>query len=586
MRDTPGLAGEHVGTSASRHVVDVRARKVLVMGDDTRGFLATVRSLGRQGIEVHAAPSDFRSPALASRYVNAVHDVPPWMGDGADWLAAMRDLLDVHRFDLVIPCDERNLLPLQLHRNQLSPLSRLAIPHDEAITILFDKHATRELARSVGVSISPGRLLRQDDTAAPLLAEFGAPVVIKPRRSYTLDGLGARGRVHVLSEAEKLAQVLAELEPDSALVESYFEGNGLGVSILAHKGRLLQAFEHHRVHERSGSSFYRVSAELNPALVEACAAIAAGVDYTGVAMFEFKRNDTGGWVLLEVNARPWGSLPLPVALGVDFPYRWYQLLVDGIETPPVPYPAGVYGRNVVPDIVAAIADAQSRGLSPPLFAAFLAGRFLNMHRVLTGGEVQDVLVRDDIGPARVEFGRLIRGAGRRAGKHLPGASDRHRLVAEGQVRAAIQGGRPVRVLFVCQGNICRSPYAAEVLRARLADPLAVRVSSAGMMPRPGRPTPALGVAAAARNGVKLAGHRSTWMTRAAGESASLIVVFDDVNLAAVCDRYPDLRTPVIKLGDLIERGDIPDPVDGDEAVFDRAYADITRGVNALARLLA
>ena len=32
--------------------------KVLVIGDDMRSFLATVRSLGRQGLEVHVAPYD------------------------------------------------------------------------------------------------------------------------------------------------------------------------------------------------------------------------------------------------------------------------------------------------------------------------------------------------------------------------------------------------------------------------------------------------------------------------------------------------------------------------------------------------
>jgi len=34
----------------------MRTRKALVLGDDTRSFLTIVRSLGRQGIEVHAAP--------------------------------------------------------------------------------------------------------------------------------------------------------------------------------------------------------------------------------------------------------------------------------------------------------------------------------------------------------------------------------------------------------------------------------------------------------------------------------------------------------------------------------------------------
>ena len=51
--------------------------KVLVLGDDTRSFLATVRSLGRQGVAVHVAPANFRSPALLSRYIAAVPDQPP-----------------------------------------------------------------------------------------------------------------------------------------------------------------------------------------------------------------------------------------------------------------------------------------------------------------------------------------------------------------------------------------------------------------------------------------------------------------------------------------------------------------------------
>jgi len=558
--------------------------KVLVVGDDTRSFLATVRSLGRQGIVVHAAPTDFRSPALTSRYIAAIHDVPPWMGDGADWLAAMQALLQAEAYDLVIPCDERALLPLQRHRAALSGLARLAIPDDAAIAVLFDKHATRELARQAGVAISPGRLARADDTGAGLLAEFGAPVVLKPRRSYTLDGLGTRGRVLVLSDPAKLDRALADSDPDSALVEAYFAGEGLGVSILASGGRLLQAFEHHRVHERSGSSFYRVSAPLDPELVQACAAVAGALGYTGVAMFEFKRNPTGAWVLLEVNARPWGSLPLPVALGVDFPFRWYRLLVEGAETPPVDYRTGVYGRNLLPDLVACVADAQASRLSPGRFALFMAGRVLEVRRTLTGAEVQDVMVRDDPRPGRAELARAARGVTRRVARRMPGTTGRVRAAAAAQVRAAA-GVRPVRILFVCQGNICRSPFAEAALRARLADPARAEIASAGMIPRPGRPTPGFGVAAAGALGLDLAAHRSAWLTRAAAAAASLIVVFDDVNVAAIADRYPDLRTRVVKLGDLIGEGDVADPVDGDRALFDQTYAQIGRGVEALARLL-
>jgi protein-tyrosine-phosphatase/predicted ATP-grasp superfamily ATP-dependent carboligase len=559
--------------------------KALVMGDDTRGFLATVRSLGRQGVEVHAAPFDFRSPALASRYIAAIHDVPPWMPGGEAWQQAMRRLLSEQRFDLVIPCDERGLLPLQRYRQEFTPFTRLAIPSDEAIRILFDKHGTRELAQRVGVAVARGRLAQQGDTAAAVLAEFGAPVVVKPRRSYTLDGLARRGRVHVTSDRALLDGLLAENEPDDLILESCFEGHGLGLSILAHEGRLLQAFEHHRVHERSGSSFYRVSAAPNPSLVEACAAIAAGVGYTGIAMFEFKRNAAGDWILLEVNARPWGSLPLPVALGVDFPYRWYRLLVEGVETPPVPYRVGVYGRNLLPDIIAAFADAEARRLSSLRTGAFLAHRMLGLRRMLVGGEMEDVFVSDDRAPAGAQFAAVWRSALARARRSTPGARALARSIAGSRVRSVARQERPIRVLFACQGNICRSPYAAALLRSSAREG-SLEVSSAGMMPRPNRPVPMLFQQAAAQGGIDLAAHRSVWLDRTIAEAASLIVVFDEINRLAVADRYPGLRAPIVKLGNLIGVSDIEDPVDGDAAVAAAAYAKINRAVQELAKLLA
>jgi predicted ATP-grasp superfamily ATP-dependent carboligase len=102
------------------------------------------------------------------------------------------------RDELVIPCNETMLLPLKRHRSTLSRFARLAIPDDRAISVLFDKHETRELAQQIGVPIAAGRLARPDDTADRVLAELGAPVVVKPRHSYSLDRLAARGKVQVL----------------------------------------------------------------------------------------------------------------------------------------------------------------------------------------------------------------------------------------------------------------------------------------------------------------------------------------------------------------------------------------------------
>ena len=554
--------------------------KALVIGDDTRSFLAIVRSLGRAGITIHAAPTNFRSPALRSRYIAAIHDLPPWMGDGAEWLAAVSELLSVQRYDLVIPCNETALLPLQRHSAALSHLARVAIPHDRAIAVLFDKLETRELAERVGVRVAAGRLLSPHDTAEALLAEFGSPLVLKPRRSYSLEQLAARGKVEVIKEQARLGRLLGTLDPDETIVESYFPGQGVGISLLAAGGRVLQAFEHHRVREIAGESFYRCSGPLSPDLLSACEAIVAGSDYTGVAMFEFKKKPSGEWIFLEVNARPWGSMPLPVALGVDFPYRWYRLLTAAEEGPAVPYRTGVYGRNLLPDLHVCLRQAEARRLGSVATAWLIARWAAEMSRILIGKEVHDVLVHDDARPGLIELYDIALAVRRAIERRSPGAAARRRRRARLQLKSLRRTIGIPHIVFVCQGNICRSPFAEALLRARLGDS-GVMISSAGMMPRPGRPTPTFGREAASEHGLDLSAHRSVWLGRNTVETASLIIVFDELTRSGVFDRYPDITAPVILLGDLLELGDITDPIDGGAAEFRRVYDQIAACVSEL-----
>ena len=561
------------------------AGKALVFGEDTRSFLATVRSLGRRGVAVHAAPANLRAPALASRFIAAVHALPPWMADGSAWLEAVEALLRAEHFDLVIPCNETALLPLQHHRARLGALARLAIPDDAAIAVLFDKHATRELAQRLGIPVPAGLLPQPGQSAASVLAALGAPVVVKPRRSYVLGRLDRRGKVQFAADADELARLLPGLRAEDHVLEGFFPGQGLGVSLLASEGRVLQAFEHHRVREDGSGSYYRVSAAPTPALLAACTGLVAALRYTGLGMFEFRRNpQTGAWVLLEVNARPWGSMPLPLGLGVAFPWRWYRLLTAGEEIPAVGYRAGVFGRNLVPDLQAVLAEAQARGAGR---LRILAGWLAELGRVATGREIHDVLVRDDPRPALAELGQVLGEAARRGAARLPLRPALGRLRARARLRAVLrradadkQGAGEVSLVFVCLGNICRSPFAAALLRARLAGRRNLRIGSAGMLPRPPRPAPLLAVQAAAAHGIDLATHRSAYLGRAEAAAATLLVVFDETTRRAVLDRYPDLHARVLKLGDLLDGTDITDPVDGNATVFAATYAAIAAGVGA------
>lgn len=114
---------------------------------------------------------------------------------------------------------------------------------------------------------------------------------------------------------------------------------------------------------------------------------------------------------------------------------------------------------------------------------------------------------------------------------------------------AAQDGVPV-VIFVCWGNIFRSPMAEMLMvRALAARALGgVRVSSAGVNATPGREAPVDARVAAREAGVSLDAHRATRLTRELAERADILVVMDLLNDAIIAHRFPEAAAKIVPLG--------------------------------------
>lgn len=74
------------------------------------------------------------------------------------------------------------------------------------------------------------------------------------------------------------------------------------------------------------------------------------MNWHGVAMVEFKLDSRDNkFKLMEVNGRWWGSLPLAIVSGVDFPYLLHRMVTEGDVEPVNEYRIGIKCRLPIPN---------------------------------------------------------------------------------------------------------------------------------------------------------------------------------------------------------------------------------------------
>ncbi|WIB78036.1 hypothetical protein DEJ28_02755 [Curtobacterium sp. MCPF17_002] len=181
-----------------------------------------------------------------------------------------------------------------------------------------------------------------------------------------------------------------------------------------------------------------------------------------------------------------------------------------------------------------------------------------------------------------------------------------------------------RILIVCDGNICRSPYVEHALRARLVQQRVsgVELESAGGLARLGHPMNERSAAALRADGIDPAGFRSRGLDDVPALAAvDLVLTLERRHRAAVLDVAPSLLKRTFTLAEftraavhLAESGvpvprtgltavvaavrsarlpgsapdsdDVADPIRGDDTDHERFRSRVAEPIAVLAALLA
>ncbi len=376
-------------------------------------------------MEVVAADELPRSPGFYSRYTSERVRYPPPAEAPEQAVAVLLRAARELFVDLIVPVTDEIILPLSEARARFAGVCRLALPGTEALATALDKRATLELAEGLDIPVPRTELVANAGEALAAAEDIGWPVVLKPQSSRVYRSgeedskTGEQGKIAAFgvsyaADPEALTTQVARLEGGSGvLVQEYCPGTGVGIELLMDRGRPLAAFQHRRVREvpiTGGASSYRDSAPLDPVLLDHSVRLLGALDWTGLAMVEFKAGNTGH-ALMEVNGRIWGSLPLAVKAGMDFPARLVDLCLNGSSNARVrldtAYEVGVRSRNLELETIW-IGSALRRGRRYPFLEAPSRREALRVAlRLVNPADGYDVLSRDDPRPGLAEIAQII-----------------------------------------------------------------------------------------------------------------------------------------------------------------------------------
>lgn len=582
-----------------RVMTQQQRQKILVIGEDTRSFLSVIRSLGRAGYCVDVVCYDQLSPSLKSKYISQAYFLNYQAYTNSELLEQLIQLVTQQQYQVVVPCDERAIFPLVENQHRFPAETILAIPNQEVVDNLFDKNSTKILAEKLDIAHAKGRLLSLETLSyEELKQEFGTTFVVKPTLSFKSDVLSKRQKVEIIdSESSYRAWKQKSELNDLYLVECFFSGKGEGVSILAVDGKVLASFAHKRVSEpkSGGGSSYRKSIKLDDRMANACAKICQATNYTGVGMFEFKKNEqTGDWILIEVNARFWGSLPLAIYAGIDFPVKYIQALLEksqgisgnGLKPLGNAYKVDVFGRSLVSDIFDIKKEIEFNLRYSSKLKTFvdLLSRLFSFGRILLGKERIDTFQSDDSAPFKNEVSQFYNETIAPKfpwNKH----ADNRKVMAE--LMQLLRHVECPSFKIVCYGNIMRSPFAEMYLKKICSEEkLHWQIESYGFHINSDRKSPEECVSVGKEMQIDLSEHRSKWLRQEHICDNDIVIIFDESNKDKI-DRYYK-ADKVFNLAHLIPADigqfkSIDDPYGKGEQAVRQCYIHIASALDSIVK---
>lgn len=325
---------------------------VIVTNAKNRIAYNIVRSLGQKGINVITSDSNKTAMSFSSRYSNSNFIYPsPFNINHTEFVDCMINEIIKHKARVLIPVLEETYL-VSKYKKEFLKHTALVVPDYDQILLAHNKDKWEKIANDLNIRTPVTYNIEELKSGKYILGKLPYPLLIKPKQ-----GGGGWGINQINSEKE----LEIYLSKDSYLerhwerfyIQEKIDGHTVCVAMLFNKGKLRAKVAYKQLREypvKCGQATMRISIN-SPHAEGNLQLLLEHLLWHGVCQADFIiEKDTGLPYLVDLNPRFWGSLIQGIASGVDFPFLYYQIALEGDVKPVLQFRTNVITRWIGGDL--------------------------------------------------------------------------------------------------------------------------------------------------------------------------------------------------------------------------------------------
>ncbi len=562
----------------------MKSSKCLLLCSSGRGVTSLLQALGQSAFTADLLMHG-SSTAPDSRFASEVI-----RADSARTLAELAkcaETLDTkYSYGLVLATSEPWVAALNTLPSAHPLRLKAALAPAASINAALSRIDVAKVARAAGLEVIeslmvPRGLIPEPPSPFPFLMRSTSAIIVKghdvvPQKLFLCGGY-ARYEDYlenwgVQQDAEILGTTI---------------GRRLHVLCVCQRGEVRLAFASQPLHEPwpgSPASLSR-SVACDAKVLNAAQTLLKALEWHGVAVLEFAWNEDGPVTLIEMKAG-WEELSAhAVASGVNLPLALSSLVESNAVLQIAKYRAPICLRNLENDLEwfrSGKARLLPREPDSPSHTIASA-----VKRVLSRQETWEGFSLSDPKPGLRTVGRLVSRAWKRLLRRIESPMQLRRMRNRHHrnvTRFTRKTGAAGTIMFVCHGNICRSPLAEYLCKTRLPG---WRIHSTGLHAASGSRSPGRIRRIALALGTDLESHRSAHIDEFSVREASLILIMDALNYRDFTARFPEAADKLFLLGMFGTNPSltIADPVNMDPVAARAGAEQLADAVEGLVRWL-